>query len=322
MASNSKSEDHRTNSSTFNFGKPVIASTSVKVDQDTSLSPFNLGDLVLAKLKTKGLFGGGEIIWLSVICPDFGTSDKYTEEKDLLFAGFTRFYHVQRLGCKFERAWLAEYQLEIIEHDTVQDIMSIMGILSDKVARKYCQMFVNKTNKEMVEICRIRAEIFDSFKSTTNGNLDSALETEIFELKTENIILKYQLESNKESLGELKNELKSFKQTFEEVNNIVMSQNSNHAQNEQETKSENLNANDNAKMDIIEDHVEELQKLNRIIKDLKKDNVKLSNENVKLSDEENENYVVLLKQNEVVIKNLKEDNLNLHKEVGVLKYGS
>ena len=120
----------------------------------------------------------------------------------------------------------------------------------------------------------------------------------------------------------MKNELKSFKQTFEEVNNIVMSQNSNHAQNEQETKSENLNANDNAKMDIIEDHVEELQKLNRIIKDLKKDNVKLSNENVKLSDEENENYVVLLKQNEVVIKNLKEDNLNLHKEVGVLKYGS
>ena len=144
MASNSKSEDHRTNSSTFNFGKPVVASTSGKVDQDTT--PFKLGDLVLARLKTKGLFGGGEIIWLSVICPDFGTSDKYTVEKDLLFAGLTRFYHVQRLGCKFERAWIPDYQLEIIKHDNVQDTMSIMGILSDKVARKYCQMFVNKTN--------------------------------------------------------------------------------------------------------------------------------------------------------------------------------
>ena len=155
MASNSKSEDQGTIPSTFNFGEPVIASTSGKVDQDTTPSPFKLGDLVLAKLKTKGLFGGGEIIWLSVICPDFGTSDKYTEEKDLLFAGFTRFYHVQRLGCKFEQAWIPDYQLEIIKHDNVQDTMSIMGILSDKVARKYCQMFVNKNNEEMVEICRI-----------------------------------------------------------------------------------------------------------------------------------------------------------------------
>ena len=279
-------------------------SNSKKV-QEAIPSRFKLGDLVLAKIKSSMCMFEIERPWLSVICPDFGSNDEYAKVDLLSGDRFARHYHVQRLGSRFEKAWVPESELNIIRRDDVQ-YKSILRSF-DKKALKYFKKYAKKTSEEMVEICRVRAETFDSFKYSdiNNGRLKSVVEKEICDVKSENIDLKFKLKRLEESFADLKN--------------FVISQNNDQPQNEQETESNNENAK-GIKLEKIEDYVEELQKLNQINKDLKKDNLKLSNENTKLS-KENEDYEKMQKQNEAMIKSLKQDLLKLSQENVHLKYG-
>ena len=194
-------------------------------------------------------------------------------------------------------------------------------------------MFATKTNQERIEICKIRAEIFGL--KTENTDLKSQLKSmkESLDGKT------FMTSQNQEKLQkeqkshaeteQLKNELKSLKDSFEGLKNIVLSQNQDQPKNEQETESnkelknsvtsqnqdqlkneqETDSNNENAKeikLEKVEDHVEELLKLNQILKDLKKDNSKLAKE---------------IERKDSVIENLKEELLKLSKENADLKYG-
>ena len=72
-------------------------------------SCFELGDLVLHYESYRP--------WLSVICPDFGSSSNYTEVKE----DYTRLYHVQRLGScvELEHAWIPQSELKKIDPENV-----------------------------------------------------------------------------------------------------------------------------------------------------------------------------------------------------------
>ena len=301
-----------------------------KVDQDAIPPPrFKLGDLVWAYYRPKG---GDTTVWLSVICPDFGSNDGYTKVEELKCftpSKYTRHYHVQRIDLNFEQAWILEYQLNLIKRDDVKDMMSTTHarILDDPATFKYCQMFVKKTNEEMVEICRMRYETYYYFLNSSHRKLNIVTEIEFRELKTKNLALKFQLESMQESFDkfvasqnqdklqneqkflseneQLKNDFKSLKESFEELKNSVMSQNQVQPKNEQETESNNENAKE-IELEKVKDHVEEVPELNQIIKDLKKDNSKLAKE---------------IERKDSVIENLKEELLKLSKENADLKYG-
>ena len=115
--------------------------------------------------------------------------------------GFTRYYHVQSIGSSFEEAWLPQFELNMIKHENMKELMATAHarILDDPATFKYCQMFVEKTNEEILEICRIRSETFHSFHNFAYGKLNEVTETEIREIKIENMDLKNQLKSLKES---------------------------------------------------------------------------------------------------------------------------
>ena len=97
-----------------------MASNSEKVDQDANPPCFNLGDLVRRRWQNT--------IWLAVICPDFGSNGQYTKVEKVhststLFGSLSyRYYHVQRLGQRFDQAWVSEIDLDIIRNDHVKDM--------------------------------------------------------------------------------------------------------------------------------------------------------------------------------------------------------
>ena len=98
---------------------------------------------------------------------------------------------------------------------------------------------------------------------------------------------------------ELKKELKSLKEALNDVKKIVMAQDQNKPQKDQETDTNAGHSDQPPKKTKLEEQNEEIEKLNQIIKDLKKDAQKHTE----------------------VIKNLKEDNIKLYTEVTGLKYG-
>ena len=310
-----------------------MASKSNKVDQVASnlvLARFNLGDLVSA-FSIDGI--------LYVICPNFGSNDeytkvkdldKYTKEEDLEWLQWNRLYHVQRIGRSFEQAWIHQEQLYPVKHikdymaQMNEDLMALEGASINEVTLKYCQMFVKKTNEELVEICRMRYETYHSFMKSSHQKLNKVTEIEFHDFK-EFVTSQYQYDYEHENwqkpwneqktwqtIGLMRNELKSLNDSFEEFHISFVSQNQDQPKNEQKTDSNNENAKE-IKLEKVEDHVEDVPKLNQIIKDLKIDNSKLS--------KENEDYVKVQKQNEAEIKNLKEDLLKLSQENADLKYG-
>ena len=284
-----------------------MASNSEKVDQDATPPRFNLGDLVKTNLRG---------IWsLAVICPDIGSNDQYTKVKKS-----DRYYHVQRLGHYFELHWLPECRLNIIKHDDVQAIACSWSIDD-------CKMFMEKSNEERVVICSMRA------KANKNQWAHIRDYGELFESKVHNELLKNELQMLKESIKDtqsLKNDLKNInesqndiKKSLEEFKDVVKSQNQDKTQIEQEIGSNSNSANAGndeqkpfcfeqpLKKMKMEGESEEIQKLNQIIKNLKKDNLKLSKRNEEMQT-----------QNETMIKNLKEDCLKLARENVELKYGN
>ena len=108
----------------------------------------------------------------------------------------------------------------------------------------------------------------------------------------------YAVSSHKE-IGELRNELKRLNEAFNNVKKIVMDQDQNKPQKDQETDTNAGHSDQPPKKTKLEEQNEEIEKLNQIIKDLKKDAQKHTE----------------------VIKNLKEDNIKLYTEVTGLKYG-
>ena len=329
--------------------------------EDTIRPCFKSGDLVYSISQRNR--GPTIPTWLSVICPDFGSSGNYTEVKE----GRTRLYHVQRLGCidELEQAWIPQSELKKIDPEnvwgTVPKLFKEERYEPDLDALDDCRMLAKNANHERIEICKTRFEIFGLKRlKTENIDLKSQLKSmkeSLDELKTlvisqnqdklqneqksveENKHLKNEFKSLKDSFEELKNSVtsqnqdqpkneqeiesnneieqlknkfKSLKDSFKELKNSVTSQNQDEPQNEQETKSNNESAKE-IKLEKVEGHVEEVPKLNQIIKDLKIDNLKLS--------KENEGYVKVQKQNEALIKSLKEDLLKLSQENAHLKYG-
>ena len=131
-----------------------------------------LGDLVSSF--RKGNWGRGHT-WLSVICPDFGSSGNYTEVKE----GYTRLYHVQRLGRsdELEHAWIPQSELKKIDPENVWGAIPL-NMWRQKLYEPDlddCKRLAMNANHERIEICKIRFEIFG--------------------LKTENIGLKSQLKA-------------------------------------------------------------------------------------------------------------------------------
>ena len=224
-----------------------------------------------------------------------------------------RYYHVQRLGQRFEQVWVSEIDLDMIKHDHVKDMDD-------------CKMLVEKTAEERVEICSIRAK-------ANQNHADGGNYGELLEAKVQNELLKNELQKLKESIKDketMTNDLKNlneshndFKKSLEEFKDVVKSQNQNKTQNEQEIGSNSNSANAGndeqnpfcfeqpLKKMKMEGESEEIQKLNQIIKNLKKDNLKLSKRNEEMQT-----------QNETMIKNLKEDCLKLARENVELKYGN
>ena len=223
---------------------------SKQVNQDTiHPSPFNLGELVLAD------FEGNNQWRPSVICPNFGSGDRYTEVKKLKKRGrdrgLFRFYHVQWIGHNFRRAWLPSYLLRPYNSEVLQ---TTSESLTDKKTKKAFQKFVGKTNEEMVEICRVKYETFDSFKQDpSNSKLVEVVDAEILDLKTDDIDLKFQL--------------KRLRDNFEQY---VNSQNQNKPQNEQECELNNKNQDPvNAEQYLVTKVQEENDQLKNELKILK-----------------------------------------------------
>ena len=349
---------------------------SDQVNQETIPSTFNLGQTVLAD------FEGNKKFSPSVICQDFGTDEKYTIVKNLEKKGLTRFYYVQHLG---HGAWLPSSQVKAFKkYKTDLVSKSCPDENAKKLFLEHRQKIIGKSNEE------IRPETYESLKNLKNpAEIVEDVDAES-DLKTENIELKFQLKSLKESwdnleqlvdsenqpktLNEsknenqdpendekplvaklqaendnLKNELKILKESHNEIKksfidlkNIMMSKNHNKPQIEQETNSnnaiiENQNQNSAKIIDAEEPDFEyeyefewpvkkiwlkdesEVQKLNQVITDLKKDNLYLSQENAILLDTI-DGYEEMQQQNEAMVKNLKEDNLKLYQEILDLKY--
>ena len=283
-------------------------------------SRFKPGDLVWANYRPKR--HGKCTIWLAVVCPNFGSKDdKYTKlEERVYMGGFTRYYHVQSIGSSFEEAWLPQFELNMIKHENMKELMATAHarILDDPATFKYCQMFVEKTNEEILEICRIRAETFHSFHNFAYGKLNEVTETEIREMKIENMDLKNQLRSLKESCSKFEKFLMS--QTQDKPQNLDQ------FQSKQETQSNGENSDEGDSEDSQEfeqptkkikvvwndRHNKRIRILRETVMELKKDNSKLSNEIAKLS-KENEDYKEERRQTEALIKNLKGDLLKLSK---------
>ena len=287
-----------------------MATTTEKIDQDATPPCFNLGDLVWARTRFHST-----TFWLGVICPHFGPNDQYT------FVAETRrrYYHVQRLGQSFEQAWLPEHQLNIMECDTVKDMARSIDD---------CKMFMEKANEERVEICSIRAKAIQ-INPANIGN-----HGELLEAKVQNEILKNELWRLKESMEDketLKNDLKNLnesqndiKKSMEDLKDIVMSQNqSASAGKEGEPNIESQFCFEQPLKKIkLEDQSEEIQRLNQVVKDLKDDNLKLSEKNTKILKDAEEMKKDLLKLARGVVElNLKEERLKLAKENVESKYG-
>ena len=276
-----------------------MASNSEKVDQDVTPPRFNVGDLVWTRWH-------GTTIWLGVICPDFGSNDQYTKVVGSLMR---HYYHVQCLGKRFEQAWISEYQLNLIKHENAKEMATSID---------YCKMFMEKTNEERVEICKIRAK-------ANQNQVDVGNYAELLEANVQNELLKNELRSLKESLKDkenMKNDLKQInesqndiKKSMEDLKAVVLSQN--------QSKPQRANAGKEGEPNIktqfcfefeqplkkikLEDQSEEIQRLNQIVKDLKDDNLKLSEKNTKILKDAEE---------------MKKDLLKLARGIVELKYGS
>ena len=169
----------------------------------------------------------------------------------------------------------------------------------------------------------------------------------VAKIREENDQLKNELKILNESQDEVK-------KSFKDLKNLVMSQNQQKLHSEQENTSDNENTStgdedqncaviekfslkiftentEEPEFEIpfeferptkkikLEDQNEEIPKLKQVIEDLRKDVMKLSEENATLS-KANVEYEEKQKQNEAIVKNLKEDNLKLHQEILNLKY--
>ena len=133
------------------------------------------------------------------------------------------------------------------------------------------------------------------------------------------------MESYLKRLKKLANDQKSLKKLHDNllkrVNDLENQNKPQNVGNEEESNFENPFCFEQPLKKIkLEDQSEEIQKLNQVIKDLKNDNSKLSSENGKLS-QANEDYKEAQKQNDKVVKNLKEELLKLARENADLKYG-
>ena len=174
-----------------------MASNSEKDDQDNVAPRFKLGDLVYT-IRKGGKRGK---TWLSVICPDFGSSDEFTEVRKLYQTKYARYYHIQRLGScvDLERAWICQNKLHSINTDVPDNVDCYVPIMMfdnerQEVDVSECKKFAEKTNEERVEICKIRVETFNFFKKTV-----SELKEDVEKLKTEKNDLKLQMKITKES---------------------------------------------------------------------------------------------------------------------------
>ena len=257
-----------------------MASTSGKTDQDAIPSTFTYGDFVLVKFK------GSNTTNLSVICPNFGSSEalKYTEVKNIDGKGLTRFYHVQAYTAVVQRAWFPKSELKRFDEEFVESLTRDFPDDEKQSNLNWCKKVCAVKNGERVEICRIRAETFDSFKKSTRM-FDKVIEKEICKMKLNGL---YQWQRLKESCDkfekfmtsqnqdkqneqkiasekdnqdsenavkssetkiqeeneQLRNDVKELKASFEDLKNCVMSKNHDQAQNEQGTESNNQNANE------------------------------------------------------------------------------
>ena len=290
-----------------------MASNSEKFDQDVTAPRIKVGDLIWSRWHETN-------IWLGVICPDYGSNDQHTKAvKSGVFGSLTRrYYHVQCLGLRFEQAWISEYQLNLIKHE---DVKEMARSIND------CKMFFEKTNEERVEICSIRAK-------ANQNPADVGNYTELLEAKVQNELLTNELRRLKESMKDeetTKNDLKQInesqndiKKSMEDLMDIVMSQNqSANAGKEEEPNIESQFCFEQPLKKIkLEDQSEEIQRLNQIVKDLKDDNLKLSEKNTKILNDAEEMKKDLLKLARGVVElNLKEERLKLAKENVESKYG-
>ena len=270
---------------------------------------FKMGDLVYSfPCKCKGKCGD---TWLSVICPDFGSYGNYTEVRKIK-KGDIRFYHIQRLGSsdELEHDWVPQEELWEIktDHDRIRTVHS--KVVHDRIHNTDlddCKMFAEKAVHERIEICKVRAEIFN--------------------LKSENT--------------DLKSQLKSLKKSCDKFETFLTTQNQNNPQNEEESnasnenienKNQNSGEGENAgesklkdecdfeeppKKIKLEDQSEEIERLNHVINDLKEGNLNLQKEVAKLS-KANDDYEEVQIQNEATVKKLREENLKIHQESQVI----
>ena len=271
---------------------------------------FKMGDLVyFFPCKCNGKCGD---TWLSIICPDFGSNGNYTDVKQVKKKGLIRFYHIQRLGSgdELEHAWVPQEDLWEIktDHDRIRTVHS--KVVHDRIYKTDlddCQMFAEKAVHERIEICKVRAEIFN--------------------LKTENT--------------DLKSQLKRLKKSCDKFETFLTTQNQNNTQKEQETNANNENTENKNKNSgkgenareckfkkecdfeeppkkiKLEDQSDEIERLNHIIEDLKEGNLNLQKEVAKLSKANND-YEEVQKENEATVKKLKEENLKIHQESQVI----
>ena len=124
------------------------------------------------------------------------------------------------------------------------------------------------------------------------------------------------------------NESQSYiKKSMEDLKDLVLSQNQGKPQSANARKEEpNIETQfcfeQPLKKIKLEDQSEEIQRLNQVIKDLKDDNLKLSEKNTKIAKDYEEMKKDLLKlARGFVDLNLKEEWLKLAKENGELNYG-
>ena len=284
---------------------------------------FNSGEMVLAD------FEGKKCYKIAVICPDFSSNDEYTKVRNFNKKGLARFYHVQMINgqSSHEQIWLPEWQLKALCDDMKQFLKSSCFWPVAKVGKsdlEYIRKILEKTPKERLEICKMRAESYDCFKIST-FHLNAATKMEIWVLQNGDVGFKFQLKNetqieqeinnneNQEDAKklqkeneQLKNELKCLKESYIALQNAGTDDQNAFCLEQQLEKMK------------LEDQNDEIQRLNQIIKDLKDDNSKLSMENTKLSKHNEE----MQTQNEAMIKNLKEDCLKLARENVELKYGN
>ena len=298
-----------------------MASNCAKVDQGTPT--FNSGEMVLAD------FEGKKCYKIAVICPDFSSNDEYTKVRNFNKKGLARFYHVQMINGQsaHEEYWLPEGQLKALCDDMKQFLKSSCFWPTAKVGQsdlEYIRKILEKTPKERLESCKMRAESYDCFKIST-FHLNAATKMEIWVLQNGDVGFKFQLKNetqieqeinnneNQEDAKklqkeneQLKNELKCLKESYIALQNAGTDDQNAFCLEQQLEKMK------------LEDQNDEIQRLNQIIKDLKDDNSKLSMENTKLSKHNEE----MQTQNEAMIKHLKEDCLKLARENVELKYGN